>query len=54
MNRLSLCLATALAITAAPALAFEIAFDWAGLKPCTSGNPNTVATPRFVLPPVLL
>lgn len=49
MNRLSLCLAAALAITAAPALAFDIAFDWAGLKSCTSGNPNTVANPRFVV-----
>jgi phosphatidylethanolamine-binding protein (PEBP) family uncharacterized protein len=34
---------------AAPASAFEIAFTWDGLKSCTSGNPNTVANPRFVL-----
>ena len=34
---------------AAPASAFEIAFTWDGLKSCTSGSPNTVANPRFVL-----
>lgn len=34
---------------AVPASAFEIAFTWDGLKSCTSGNPNTVANPRFVL-----
>jgi Phosphatidylethanolamine-binding protein len=33
----------------APALAFEIQFNWDGLKSCTSGNPNTVSNPRFVL-----
>ena len=49
MNRSSLCLAIALALTAAPAIAFEIAFDWSGLKSCNSGNPNTVANPRFAV-----
>ncbi|OYW57763.1 MAG: hypothetical protein B7Z31_09190 [Rhodobacterales bacterium 12-65-15] len=32
-----------------PAQAFEISFDWGGLQPCTSGNPNTVANPGFTL-----
>lgn len=32
-----------------PAAAFEIQFTWDGLKPCTSGTPNTVTNPRFVL-----
>lgn len=32
-----------------PSLAFEIGFDWSGLKPCTSGRPNTVDSPRFDL-----
>ena len=31
------------------AQAFSIEFDWSGLKSCTSGNPNTVANPQFVL-----
>jgi len=31
------------------AAAFEIQFNWDGLKSCTSGNPNTVANPKFVL-----
>ena len=35
--------------TAIPASAFEISFDWAGLKSCSSGNPNTVANPVFSL-----
>lgn len=33
----------------APAMAFEISFDWSGLKLCTSGNPNTVNNPKFTL-----
>lgn len=36
-----------LAVT--PAQAFEISFSWDGLKSCTSGNPNTVASPVFAL-----
>ena len=34
-----------------PALSadFTFAFDWGGLKKCTSGNPNTVANPIFKL-----
>jgi phosphatidylethanolamine-binding protein (PEBP) family uncharacterized protein len=41
--------AAAVIALAAPASAFEIGFTWDGLKSCTSGNPNTVANPRFVL-----
>jgi hypothetical protein len=33
----------------APAQAFSIDFTWDELKACTSGNPNTVSNPRFVL-----
>ena len=29
--------------------AFSIEFDWSGLKSCSSGNPNTVSNPRFIL-----
>lgn len=32
-----------------PALAFDIGFDWSGLKSCTSGKPSTVASPKFTL-----
>jgi phosphatidylethanolamine-binding protein (PEBP) family uncharacterized protein len=32
-----------------PAFAFSIEFTWDGLKSCTSGNPNTVSNPQFVL-----
>ncbi len=39
----------ALSLAAMPAQAFEISFDWGGLQPCTSGNPNTVANPGFTL-----
>ena len=48
MLKLALVTATAM-ILAGPASAFEIEFTWDGLKSCTSGNPNTVANPRFVL-----
>lgn len=41
--------ATLLALSAPMASAFDIGFDWAGLKLCTSGNPNTVANPKFTL-----
>ncbi len=34
---------------AGQAQAFEIGFDWNGLKLCTSGIPNTVSNPRFTL-----
>lgn len=36
-------------VGATTAQAFSIEFDWAGLKSCTNGNPNTVANPQFVL-----
>ena len=48
MFKLAFVTAAAL-VLGAPASAFEIGFTWEGLKPCTSGNPNTVANPRFVL-----
>jgi len=41
--------AALLSFTAPAAQAFSFSFDWKGLKSCTSGNPNTVANPRFVL-----
>jgi phosphatidylethanolamine-binding protein (PEBP) family uncharacterized protein len=44
---------TAFAIPS-PAMAFEISFDWAGLKRCTSGQPNTVTNPAFTLKDVPL
>jgi phosphatidylethanolamine-binding protein (PEBP) family uncharacterized protein len=31
------------------ASAFEIGFDWEGLKLCTSGNPGTVPSPAFTV-----
>jgi phosphatidylethanolamine-binding protein (PEBP) family uncharacterized protein len=36
-------------VLAGPAAAaeFKITFDWAGLKLCTSGSPNTVSNPLF-------
>lgn len=34
---------------ASSASAFEINFDWKGLKLCTSGNPNKVKNPAFTL-----
>ena len=52
MKRLSLYFAVVLTITAAPALAFDIAFDWSGQKtiepgafkyesPCPPSGPHT-------------
>jgi phosphatidylethanolamine-binding protein (PEBP) family uncharacterized protein len=47
---LKLAIAAALALLVSqPAHAFEFTFTWDGLKSCTSGTPNTVANPRFVL-----
>jgi hypothetical protein len=37
------------ALVASPAAAFEIGFDWSGLRLCTSGRPNTVDNPVFTL-----
>jgi hypothetical protein len=48
MPKLAILAATAI-LLAAPASAFEISFTWDGLKSCTSGTPNTVANPRFIL-----
>lgn len=49
--RNSLAALSTLAVLAlsSPVHAFEIAFDWSGLKSCTSGNPGTVASPAFTL-----
>lgn len=38
-----------MATSSALAADFSISFDWAGLKKCTSGNPNTVKNPRFTV-----
>jgi phosphatidylethanolamine-binding protein (PEBP) family uncharacterized protein len=32
-----------------PAQAFSVSFDWGNIPKCTSGNPNTVASPKFML-----
>lgn len=48
MFRVFAAVAAVLAL-ATPVHAFEITFDWAGLKSCTSGSPNVVANPRFEL-----
>lgn len=43
-------LATATLIAlSTPAAAFEFSFTWDGLKLCTTGKPNTVPNPAFVL-----
>lgn len=42
-------LTATLALSAQMASAFEIGFDWTGLKLCTNGSPNRVANPRFAL-----
>lgn len=39
----------ALIALSSPGYAFEIGFDWSGLKSCTSGNPGTVGSPAFTL-----
>lgn len=45
----AIAITTTLALTAPMAQAFEIGFDWTGLKLCTTGNPNKVANPQFTL-----
>lgn len=42
-------LALSLSLAALPASAFEMSFAWGPLKSCTSGNPDTVASPAFKL-----
>ncbi len=37
------------ALGVSPAMAFSISFDWSGLKLCTSGSPNIVGNPKFVV-----
>lgn len=44
-----LALIAAMTLFAAPAQAFEIGFEWGGLKSCTNGSPKTVDNPRFDL-----
>jgi phosphatidylethanolamine-binding protein (PEBP) family uncharacterized protein len=48
MSKFAYMVAVAIGL-ATPASSFEIAFTWNGLRSCTSGNPNTVANPSFVL-----
>lgn len=45
----TIAITTTLALTAPMAQAFEIGFDWTGLKLCTTGNPNKVTNPNFTL-----
>ena len=47
MPRLALLLAFCL--FALPAQAFDLSFNWGSLKSCTTGRPNTVASPEFRL-----
>ena len=49
MRKILTIAATLCLLSVGAAQAFTIEFDWAGLKSCTSGNPNTVANPEFVL-----
>ena len=41
--------ALALAASVTSANAFEIDFNWSGLKLCTTGKPNVVGSPAFAL-----
>jgi phosphatidylethanolamine-binding protein (PEBP) family uncharacterized protein len=36
-------------VLSVPAQAFDIGFDWSGLKSCRSGSPGTVNSPAFSL-----
>jgi len=50
MKAFALVLGVLAAVLATEARAeFTIAFDWAGLKPCNSGQPNRVANPAFLV-----
>jgi hypothetical protein len=49
IKTLTLCSLLILAATTASASDFKISFDWSGLKRCTSGSPNTVANPQFII-----
>ena len=44
-----LILASTFVLTAMPALAFDIGFNWSGIKSCTNGKPNRVSNPAFAL-----
>ena len=45
----TLAISSALVLSAPMAQAFEIGFNWDGLKLCKTGNPNRVANPNFTL-----
>ena len=47
--RTTIAVAFATGFMAQGAMAFQIDFSWAGLKLCTSGNPNSVTNPTFTL-----
>jgi phosphatidylethanolamine-binding protein (PEBP) family uncharacterized protein len=49
LKNLTLCILLISTSTIANADDFKLSFDWSGLKLCTSGNPNTVSNPQFVL-----
>ncbi|MEZ5869127.1 hypothetical protein LX70_00776 [Defluviimonas denitrificans] len=44
-----LAIISAFCLLALPAQAFDLSFEWGPLKLCTSGKPNTVASPAFRL-----
>lgn len=49
MKHFAAALTLSLLGTGAFAQDFTVAFDWEGLKRCTSGQPNTVGNPVFTL-----
>ena len=49
IRTLTICSLLMLAATTASASGFKISFDWSGLKRCTSGSPNTVSNPQFII-----
>ena len=49
IRTLTICSLLILAATTASASDFKISFDWSGLKRCTSGSPNTVSNPQFII-----
>jgi phosphatidylethanolamine-binding protein (PEBP) family uncharacterized protein len=48
-NLSTIAIVATLVLSAPMASAFEIGFDWKGLKLCNNGNPNRVSNPRFSL-----
>lgn len=45
----SLALAISGLCAASPANAFGVSFSWGNIPSCTSGNPNTVPSPKFAI-----